>query len=603
MKKKVKTLLLQVLLTVQIGFVPLLQGEQKPPEKIWEEVDGDAKVKQMLADPSRGPNLKEGRYGLFMHWGLYSSLEGKWQGKTYYGIGEWIMSRAMAGIPVADYMEVAKKFNPDKFDAKAIVQMAKDAGMRYIIITSKHHEGFAMYKSSHPFNIMDATPFRRDPLKELSEACKKEGLGFGLYYSHYQDWTSPGAHNGPTQNADGSKATFEKYFREKCYPQAKEICTNFGPLEVVWFDTPGKMPKELVVELHDLVRATQPKALLGSRIGYDLGDYQSLGDMEVPPEKVEGLWESCDTTNDSWSYVWYDTNWKTPREILHRLVSTSARGGTYLLNVGLDGTGVAPMQCQEFLKESGQWIKEHPQVIYGASSSPWRYAMPWGDITTQKDGTLNLVVFELPYDRMIYLPYLSTPVKYVSFIKSGKKIELPFKKIEKSIQIELPSDEVISMASLVEVELQGKAEVDQDLAVYPNISNRLLVHFAKVTGAEQKQVKWPEKFGERKRATQASKWTPGGKVVWDFNLLEEGAYQVALRYRGKMAEKERIVWKITTNEGVMVQNQQGVTTKYQTYPMGVLRFKNSGKQQIEVQLVEGDLKESSLESIELVKAR
>ena len=220
----------------------------------------------------RGEVFKTGHYAMFIHWGLYSNLAGIWNKKTYYGIGEWLMNPAMAGIPVKDYMAHAAQFNPVKFDARAIAKLATDAGMKYIVITSKHHEGFAMFKSQHPFNIVDATPFKRDPIRELSEACREAGLGFGLYYSHFQDWTAPGGFGGPKENGDGSPATFERYFQTKCYPQAREICTGYGPLDIIWFDTPGDMPKEHVVALHDLVRKTQPKALLGSRIGYGMGD-------------------------------------------------------------------------------------------------------------------------------------------------------------------------------------------------------------------------------------------------------------------------------------------------------------------------------------------
>nr|QVW56590.1 MAG: alpha-L-fucosidase [uncultured bacterium] len=568
-------------------------------DKMW----GDSKSKATQSDLTRGPSLREGRYGMFIHWGLYSSLGGKWKDKTYYGIGEWIMNPAMAGIPVEDYMEPAKSFNPEQFDAKAIVQLAKDAGMKYIIITSKHHEGFAMFKSAHPFNIVDASPFQRDPMKELSDACRAAGLGFGFYYSHFQDWTSPGGHGGPSKNADGSDATFEKYFREKCYPQVKEICTQYGPLDVIWFDTPGSMPKELVVELHDLVRSTQPKALLGSRIGHGMGDYESLGDMEVPPERVDGFWESCDTTNDSWSYAWYDTNWKSPKVILHRLVSTVARGGNYLLNIGPDGKGAVPAECQEFLKQAGTWLKAHPEVISESGPSPWRYAMPWGDITVRKDGKLNLVVFDLPQDGFIYLPGLSTPVKSASLIDTGRKTLVKTELFGKSMRIKLPERCRTAIATLVELQLTSAPEVDQSVTVHPNTPNDLLVHFAEVMGAEKKKTNWMAKFGEWKHATQISRWTPGGKARWTANFLQPGFYQVTAKYRGEMDPKSRVTWRITTNEANSIQNQQPVTGQYQSMPMGVFEVKMPGKRVIEVSLVDGDLDATSLESIGMTLIR
>jgi alpha-L-fucosidase len=295
---------------------------------------------------------------------------GVWNDTTYYGIGEWIMNPRMAGIPVAEYMKLTSTFNPVDFDANAVAQLAKDAGMKHIIITSKHHEGFAMFKSGHPFNIVDATPFGRDPMKELSMACNEMGLGFGFYYSHNQDWTAPGGSGGPKVNPDGTPATFENYFYSKCKPQVKEICTNYGELDFVWFDTPGRMPKEFVVELAEMVRELQPNAMLCSRIGHGMGDYASKGDMEVPPRNMEGLWETCDTNNDSWAFAWYDNNFKSPKEILHRLVATVGRGGSYLFNVGPDSKGNIPVIGQKFLREAGAWIKKYPQVIYACRAFP-----------------------------------------------------------------------------------------------------------------------------------------------------------------------------------------------------------------------------------------
>jgi alpha-L-fucosidase len=581
----------------------VLQGVETM-DKMW----GASTPKTQATDTSRGSHFRRGHYGLFMHWGLYSQLAGQWKGKTYYGIGEWIMNPAMAGIPVADYTEIAKTFNPDQFNAKAIVQMAKDAGMTYVIITSKHHEGFAMFKSAHPFNIVDASPFARDPMKELAAACREAGLGFGFYYSHNQDWTAPGGAGGPKTNPDGSPATFGQYFREKCYPQVKEICTQYGPLEVVWFDTPGDMPKEHVVELHNLVRATQPKALLGSRIGYGLGDYETLGDMEVPAEKVGGLWESCDTSNDSWAYAWYDTNWKEPREILKRLVATVARGGNYLLNVGPDGKGAIPGQCQKFMKEAGCWIKANPGVITGAGPSPWNHAMPWGDVTMQGDKTLHLVVFDPPRDGIIYLPGLTTRVKSATWISgagtsSSRNLD-PSGAIMPEVfgsgyRLKLPAEAAVGLASVIRVELAGKPEVDTILALHPNLPNTLLAHFAEATGAEKKKVSWMEKFGEWKHANQISHWAQDGRARWTVNVLEPGAYKVSLKYRGK----GRAIWKIITDEGAVIQNQQAATSQYQAYPMGVFEIRKAGARKIDVALVDGDRDDSSLESMVMTRVQ
>lgn len=338
---------------------------------------GEQVLKLKAVDAKRGQLFEEGNYAMFIHWGVYSNIGNFYKGKSYYGIGEWIMNRRMAGIPVDEYMALAQDFNPTKFNADAIVRLAKDAGMKYIVITSKHHDGFAMYHSQvNKFNIVDATPFDRDPMKELAQACKRHGLGLGFYYSHNQDWTFPGGGNGPKQTPDGRKVDFKYYYENKCRPQVEEITTQYGPIAIVWFDTPGRIPREYVEELVAIVHKNQPNALVSGRAGYGLGDYQTLGDMEVPNANVEGIWETVDTTNDSWAYAWYDNYWKTPKEILNRLVSCVGRGGTYMLNIGPKGDGTVPELATRTLRDAGQWIKRYPQVVYGTDASPWQHSLP-----------------------------------------------------------------------------------------------------------------------------------------------------------------------------------------------------------------------------------
>jgi alpha-L-fucosidase len=460
-------------------------------DRMW----GEATAKAATASADRAALFRDGNYGMFMHFGLYSHLGGQWRGQTFYGIGEWI-TRQMK-IPVADYMALAQEFNPSEFDARAIAQLARAAGMKWIIVGAKHHEGFAMFKSAHPFNIVDATPFKRDPMKELAAACREAGLGFGFYYSHNQDWTAPGGTNGPTKNPDGTPATFARYFREKCFPQVKEICTGYGPLNFIWFDTPGNMPKELVIELEQLVRQTQPGALLCSRIGHGLGDYVSKGDMEVPPRNLDGLWETSDTTNDSWSFAWYDENWKDSREIVRRLVNTVGRGGTYLLNIGPDGKGRVPPQAARFLRHAGEWIQRYPQVVYSAGPSPWGYALPWGDATTQGK-TLHLAVFDWPQDGRLWLPGLQTRIESAHLLAGGKRTPVRWSARGTWTGLQLPAAPPDRPAGVIALEFAGPPRAEPVLGVHPNCPVTLLMEFAEVTGATKKEIRWMEKFGEWK---------------------------------------------------------------------------------------------------------
>lgn len=586
MKNIIATLFLSF--TILSGFTQ----EKKETEQTMDEMWGESTVALDALKAGRGKLFDQSNFGMFIHWGLFSDLGGVWNDKTYYGIGEWIMNPRMAGIPVEEYKAIAKEFNPSEFDAKKIAQLAKDAGMKYIIITSKHHEGFAMFKSQHPFNIVDATPFARDPMKELSEACRELGLGFGFYYSHNQDWTSPGASGGPTLNDDGSPATFKEYFYKKCKPQVQEICTNYGEIDFVWFDTPGNMPKEFVVELAGLVRELQPNAMLCSRIGHGMGDYASKGDMEVPPRNTPGLWETCDTNNDSWAYTWYDNNFKSPKEILNRLVSTVARGGTYLFNVGPDPKGNIPEIGVKFLEETGKWIQKYPQVIYDAGPSPWQHALPWGDVTTQGN-SLFLSVFEWPQDGKLYLPGLKSKIRSAKIVNGSN---ISFTRENGWTVFEVGCKPADSPVSVIELELgvdAGEADVNTLHGVYPNIETTLLAEFADVSVAEKKEIRWMEKFGEWKHVNQISNWGDNSKAEWTVEVFEPGYYYLDLIYKGD----GRLVWKTITDENIMVQNQQAATEKYQQYSMGILEFKTSGKHTISVSLVEGNPETSSLKSV------
>ncbi|WP_139959446.1 alpha-L-fucosidase [Flavicella sediminum] len=588
-----------VLLVLAVLCISNLSFSQDKKEKGMEEMWGETSVSIDALKNGKGKFFDESNFGMFIHWGLFSNLGGVWNDKTYYGIGEWIMNPRMAGIPVADYKKIANDFNPTEFDAKKIAQLAKDAGMKYIVITSKHHEGFAMFDSKvSDFDIVDASPFGRDPMHELSNACHELGLGFGFYYSHNQDWTTPGGARGPKTDANGKEATFKDYFYNKCKPQVKEICTNYGQIDFVWFDTPGDMKKEYVVELAAMVRELQPKAMMCSRVGYGLGDYASVGDMEVPTKRINGLWETCDTNNDSWSYAWYDNNFKSPKVILSRLVETVARGGSYLFNVGPNNLGTVPEIGAEFLRETGKWLKRYPQVVYDADPSPWEYKLPWGDVTT-KDNAMFLAVSDWPTDGKLYVPGVKTKIKSAKILNpEGKSVKIKFTQTKDNwVVFDVPFKAPEKLISIIELTSKTKVAVDdKELGIYPNRETELITEFGNVSNAEQKNIRWMEKFGEWKHANQVGNWEKNGQVTWDVNVQKAGYYYVNLCYAGE----DRLVWKIETDEDIRIQNQQAATAKYVDYKMGILEFKKPGKHSISVSLVEGNPKSSSLKSIVLV---
>ncbi len=314
--------------------------------------------------------FREAKFGLFIHWGLYSIPAGEWKGKAVPGIGEWIMNHAK--IPVAEYEQLAAQFNPVKFNAEEWVQMAEDAGMKYVVITSKHHDGFAMYHSLvSKYNIYDATPFHRDPLKELAEACKRHHLRFGFYYSQAQDWHEPNGAGNTWDFGPDDKKDFDQYLRSKAEPQVKELLTNYGPICLVWFDTPRMMNVgDRAQRFADILHTLQPNTLIDGRLG-KAGDYRSMGDNSIPNQVVAGDWEVPATLNHTWGFKKDDTDWKSPEDLTFKLVDIVSKGGNYLLNVGPTSEGVIPQASQDNLRAVGRWLKVNGEAVYGAGPTPF----------------------------------------------------------------------------------------------------------------------------------------------------------------------------------------------------------------------------------------
>ena len=320
--------------------------------------------------------FREAKYGMFIHWGLYAIPAGEWKdGRRALGIGEWIQNRLR--IPVREYEQLTKEFNPTKYNPDEWVQLAQDAGMKYIVITSKHHDGFALFKSAvSKYNVVDATPYKKDILKQLADACAKRGMRLGFYYSQSQDWyEKDGAGNtwdfGPDTDANGKELkNYDAYLRGKAEPQVRELLTNYGPVALIWFDTPRLMQGERGERFTRIVREIQPNTLIDGRLGTE-GDYRSTGDNVIPPEASTEAWETPATINHTWGFRKDDTDWKRPGEIIFKLVDIVSKGGNYLLNVGPTAEGVIPQASQDNLRTVGRWLKLNGEAVYGAGLSPF----------------------------------------------------------------------------------------------------------------------------------------------------------------------------------------------------------------------------------------
>ncbi|MCE2471121.1 MAG: alpha-L-fucosidase [Anaerolineae bacterium] len=357
---------------------------------------------------------REAKFGMFIHWGVYAIPAGVWKGEHIPGIGEWIMLRAE--IPIAEYEQLAPQFNPVKYDADEIVKLAKLAGQKYIVLTSKHHDGFCMYGTKETdYNIVDGTPYGQDILKDLAEACAREGIKLGLYYSQTQDWHHPNGF-GNTWDFNEDEQDFVGYIDNYVKPQVREILSNYGPIAIIWFDTPKIIGRQQSQELLELVHELQPDCLVCGRLGNQLGDYATAQDTAIPPDlQAEIDWETPATINDTWGFKTQDHNWKSTTRLIQNLVEIVSKGGNYLLNIGPDAEGAIPQPSVERLQGMGAWLNAHGESIYGTVPGPLQGQE--GYRTTRKGDAIYVHIFDWPPSGRLVLPELE--VKSGTWLDAG----------------------------------------------------------------------------------------------------------------------------------------------------------------------------------------
>ncbi|MBV5314975.1 MAG: alpha-L-fucosidase [Prolixibacteraceae bacterium] len=499
--------------------------------------------------------FKEAKFGCFIHWGVSSPAGNEWKGTGGLGYSEHLM-RARK-IPLAEYKEkLVATFNPEEFNAEEWMKAAKQAGMKYFIITAKHHDGFAMYPSeAYPYDIR-LTQFKRDPMRELREAATKYGIKFGFYYSHAFDWEHPDApgNDWDYENPGGDKLLHganwwenypefiphaEKYVNEKSIPQIKELIRNYHP-DILWFDTPHKLPLYLNLKILKAIRETDPSLPVNGRLagmqGQNFGDYINTGDRAAYLRSMSGIWEVIPTTNESYGYNKFDKNYKAPKHFVRLLTSAAAKGGNMLLNVGPMGNGKWDVTDIIILKNIGTWMETNGESIYGTTRNPLAI-QSWGEIT-QKGNSLYLHIFQWPDDGRLVVGGLNAKVKNAFLMADPQKKSLKCSPLNKSdLIINLPKTAPDSLNSVIKLNYTGSLKTDSFRLLSSRQLNQLQVFDAVLHGTGFS-------YGDGKPNSEfVGNWKNKDQYLsWNFRLNEPAEFTVALKYNTDKTDEKGLVY-------------------------------------------------------------
>jgi alpha-L-fucosidase len=457
----------------------IIAGLILPPAVVPAQAATPAGTETQQERDARMAWWREACFGLFIHWGVYAVPAGRYRDKPVGGIGEWIMKRGK--IPMAEYQQFAQDFNPVKYDADAWVRAAKDAGMKYIVITSKHHDGFTLFDSAaSDWNVVKATPYGKDLLQPLAEACRKHGIKLGFYYSQAQDWNNGGSAAGTGKWDPAQERSMDDYIDQVAVPQVREILTKYGRdiPAILWWDTPVDMNTERAAKLYNLVAEIRPDIIMNNRLLNNREPNPYSGDTETPEQRIPARgfpgrdWETCMTMNQTWGFKQDDHDWKSTETLIRNLCDIASKGGNFLLNVGPTAEGEIPPPSLERLAEIGEWMKVNGEAIYGTTATAFGAELGeeikakdgYGRETTissandwrctTKPGKLYIHIFNWPASGKLELPGLQSKVTQAYLLAGHKKVKCSQDKSGATLR--LPKEAPDKIASVVCVEIKDK---------------------------------------------------------------------------------------------------------------------------------------------------
>ncbi|WP_372757407.1 alpha-L-fucosidase [Mariniflexile sp.] len=548
-----------------------------------------------ITDEERMAWWEEARFGMFIHWGIYTVPAGFYKGEAQTNSAEWIMNKGK--IPIAEYEKFAKEFNPTKFNAKEFVALAKLAGMKYMVITAKHHDGFSMFDSkATDYNIVDATPFKRDVLKELAKECQEQGIKFGFYYSQAQDWHHPGG-LGNTWDKDLKRVSSDEYVYEKALPEVKQLLTEYGPIAIFWWDTPRAMTKSVVDSLHHITTALQPRIITNDRLGDDYpGDHKTFernGPRYQPEAKY---WELCKPISGSWGYRSDDNNFNSVQTLIRDLINQSSKGGNFLLNVSPTHEGTLRSEATDRLKAIGTWMNKNSEAIYGTQASPTSTEPSWGRITMKTiddKGLLYLHVFD--WEDGASLPIRLNNNVEACYLLTDKARTFKTSAFEDGIQVHLTGEAPDAVVSVIVLKLK---EMPNALPQKPLGQDETGVVILPAVRAQYENLQGPGAMYDDHLDCVGSWDSETARVYWAFEVEKPGEFNIVASYSG---DKETTI-NVTMNgvsKTVIIPASGDNPKRFKNVDLGNFSIDKAGKQEFSLMPVAGKWNMLNLKEVKI----
>lgn len=550
----------------------------------------------------------DARFGMFIHWGVYSGAEGVWKGEVLRNdnnYAEWIQYRN--GIEKNEYLNLLERFNWNEINPEEWVILAKESGMKYVVLTAKHHDGFALWDSkASNYNITEHTNPPRDILKELASACQKHGLRMGIYYSHWLDWEHEYGWDHSKEVTGITNEDYDRYWQDKVIPQMRELMSEYGPIDLVWFDmwihhSRTVVSKEQLIQLKGLIRELQPNCLINSRLGLSIDedsdvDFHEMGDNQIGNQMRDFPWQSPATVSHSWGFHRKDTDWKSTTSLLHSLINNVSLNGNYLLNIGPRANGEVPYEIEKRLHEIGKWLKVNGESIYGCKA----FDLPkdlhdWGKITSKKTDTgtvLYLHLFNYPLGNQLFLDGVTSRPTRIYILADSLKRPLEYTHNGASTTIILPDHAPDPFVSVIALEYSGKPQISDGL-VAKNMDGGYSLLPWNITGSRD-----PLKIINKQRGGTVPshivineqtklKWNiyvdePCSKTI-DVSYSYQGATErntIVLRAAGK-----EISHKVSaTGKTVGEPNSDWIIDNFKSHRLGTINFSKAGYYEIELEI-------------------